>query len=83
MIEILIDRFNLFISLPLMCLTLSRYQAVPQVYSDHSCGDPTGLPVSASHEAACGCGQIPVLCSGNEKPNIQHYITHLKPDPQW
>lgn len=46
-------------------LVVFRYKTLPEVYSDYLCGDPTGVPVSASHEADCCCGQIPVLCSGN------------------
>lgn len=46
-------------------LSVFRYKALPQVYSDYLCGDPAGVPVPASHEANCCCGQIPVLCSGN------------------
>lgn len=41
-----------------------RYQALPQVYSNHSCGHPTGLSVPAGDEADRGRGQISVLCSG-------------------
>lgn len=46
-------------------LAVFRYKALPQVYSDYLCGDPPGVPVPASHEADCCCGQIPILCSGN------------------
>lgn len=44
---------------------LNRYQAIPQVYSNHSHGHPSGLSIPAGDEAACSCGQIPVLCSGH------------------
>lgn len=55
-----------------------RYQATTQVHSYHPCGLAARLPVAAGHEAACGCGQIAILCTRKAKPNTLHMATHVR-----